>query len=93
MILFTAIEDFWSEELKSGYTAGLVYTIRPHYHILNELVHSTWLPEGKVRIIQDRSEATIPRSKMSGTGEVKDAPVEVKAPSLFERIKSWLSLT
>lgn len=89
MILFTPTVDFFEERLGSGYVAGLVYTIRPHYHLLNELVHNEWLPEGKVRIIASREEAMPGKSKLSGAGEVKPAPA--RKPSTFERIRSWLS--
>ena len=44
---FTALKDFFSEELKSQYVAGLSYTVRPADAKLAKLV-PVWIKEGKV---------------------------------------------
>ncbi len=46
---FTALEDFYSPELKSSYVKGLSYTVRPGDVLLVKLV-PTWIDEGKVEL-------------------------------------------
>jgi hypothetical protein len=45
---FTAIHDFWSDETKSGYVAGLSYLARPEDTVLYPLV-DRWIEQGLIR--------------------------------------------
>jgi hypothetical protein len=56
MIDFTAIEDFYSEELESYYVKGLSYTARPGDEKLKTLL-PFWLNEKK--IVYGRPSATL----------------------------------
>lgn len=48
-MVFTALQDFWSEELQSQYCQHLTYTVRPGDTTLARLV-PTWVSEGKITI-------------------------------------------
>ena len=59
---FTPKHDFWSEEMKSQYVAGLTYTIRPGNAKLAEAV-GQWIDQGKV------IPGAAPAGLVSGKGE------------------------
>jgi hypothetical protein len=65
---FTVIDSFFSDELQSGYEAGLSYEARDEDETLLGLLDQ-WIDEGKVR-------EGGPESQVSGTAEVTDAPEE-----------------
>ena len=45
---FTAFHDFWADETKSGYEAGLSYLARPEDTVLHSLV-DRWIEQGLIR--------------------------------------------
>lgn len=57
---FTALIDFFSEETRSQYTAGLSYTVRPGHpgHDKLAALVEIWLAEGKVRLGGPEAEVT-----------------------------------
>ncbi len=59
-MLFTPIQDFWSDETGSQYMTGLRYTVR--YQEMAEIVER-WVVEGKVQLVDDI------RSSVSGKGK------------------------
>lgn len=54
---FTALKDFWDEELKSQYCEGLSYTVRPKDDLLRSKIQG-WLDEGKI-VLGDASTAQV----------------------------------
>jgi hypothetical protein len=46
---FQALQNFWCEELKSAYEAGMYYTARPENHVLLRLLPK-WIEEKKVKL-------------------------------------------
>ena len=73
---FTALKDFWSDELDSQYVKGLSYTVRPPDKRLAKLVPK-WTDEGKVTIddeslkeLNHQVEANAAMARVSGTGTV-----------------------
>ena len=59
---FTAVKDFFSDELQSGYVAGMSYEAQDHDEKLLELIPK-WLKEGKIK--ENGADAIV-----SGTAEV-----------------------
>ncbi|HEX9660266.1 MAG TPA: hypothetical protein VGA18_08190 [Rhodothermales bacterium] len=47
---FRAVQDFWSEEVRSQYSAGSVYSVRQGNEKLDHLVRE-WKTEGKVEVL------------------------------------------
>ena len=67
-IQFVPVMDFPSEEFKSLYVQGLVYTIRPGNERLLKAARK-WKDEGKVRFLGEKTEQ--PAATMKGQGTVK----------------------
>jgi hypothetical protein len=74
---FTPVKDFYSENFRSHYCAGLTYRVRPGNVALAAAVEE-WRKSGLVTV------ATVP----GGLSNVGD-----EHPTVWERIKSWLSHT
>ena len=73
---FTPTKDFWSEETKSWYIGGMIYTVRTTK--LDGFVKK-WLQEGKV--VPARVGAS-----MQGVGEVKTSSFVERVKSWLSRI-------
>jgi hypothetical protein len=67
---FTALEDFWSEELQSQIAKGLSYEVKEEHGKIFELAPK-WLKEGKIR-------EGGPEPKVSATGEVGETKIVKK---------------
>lgn len=65
---FTPLKNFASPELRSEYSVGLSYTVRPGNTKLAALVEK-WLAEGKVRL--GTPDAPLDKAKVSGAGKVE----------------------
>lgn len=63
-----ALQDFWCDELRSGYVTGLGYQVRVGCERLAELIPE-WVKEGKVKIVVDQPGAVQPAS-VSGEATV-----------------------
>jgi hypothetical protein len=75
--VFTAIDDFHSDEFNCDYVAGLSYTARDEDEQLLGLLDG-WIEDGKVR-------EGGPQAEVSGTAEVTDAPDEDDEPPRKKR--------
>lgn len=70
---FTALQDFWCEELKSQYTKGMTYTVRAGNDRLAQFV-TKWLAAGKVTLGAAAVAATTD-AEVRGSGTVEgDTP-------------------
>lgn len=75
---FTALEDFWSDELQSQYCKGLSYRVRPGDDRLAGLVPK-WIAEGK---IAEGVVVTALGGSVEGTGKVVSRDEDERAVDL-----------
>ena len=61
-VLFTPLYNFFSEELKSQYVTGQLYTVRPGNQKLARFVEK-WITDNQVRIVDSNA-------KIVGNGKV-----------------------
>lgn len=76
MVRFRAREDFFSEEMRSAYTRGMLYAVRPgNIKLATEL--DKWLAAGKCELVREDE----PAAAVQGRGSVKPRA------GILERIK------
>ena len=65
-MVFEAVKDFWSPELRSAYVAGRQYTVHPwNAKLANEA--REWAKDGRIQWVDDQA----PRARISGVGTVR----------------------
>lgn len=99
-MIFIPLKNFFSEEARSQYVAGLRYTITPTNHALRRWA-AVWQKEGKIAFLDEEGRAGMARDAvenearaqsagMSGVATVSDPVPEPAKPSFWQRVKSWL---
>jgi hypothetical protein len=97
---FIVTKDFYSDEFRSQYIAGLKYTVREGNDKLAAALEK-WVVEGKAEVIGDThtsaaNDAGAAAANVRGVGTVSDNPVPVETkpteerPSLLRRMFQWL---